>query len=70
MQNIHTFLFSFEKRFSIFKHSKTCFCYFNQKQGLICCISNRGDEVGMYHFKEIDLGLICWGVAEGDVKWS
>ena len=33
------------------------FVIFTLNYGLICCFSNRGDEVSMCQFKEIDFGL-------------
>ena len=35
------------------------FAIFSADQGLICCISNRGANVSMGHFKEIELGFVC-----------
>ena len=47
------------------------FLVFSSSWGLICCLSTRGDEVSMCHFKEIEFGLICfwWGWAKTVLKW-
>ena len=49
------------------------FVMFNANYGLGWFLSNRGDEVSMCHFKEIDLGLIFGGGIGGPkmvLEWS
>ena len=42
---------------------------FRSNQGLIWCLSNRGDEVSMWHVKEIDFWLKNFFFCIGVLKW-
>ena len=45
-------------KFEFLEFRKIAFVGFSSKQWLICCFSNRGEQVSMGQFKEIDIGFI------------